>query len=63
MQNYEELEDDLNNLSDNDLEPHLTRQDYEKYLDVESMFNNEEIINNLGDSSYQGLADSIMVEL
>jgi hypothetical protein len=63
MQNYEELEEDLNNLSDDDLEPHLTRQDYEKSLDLESMFNNEESINNLGDSAYQGLADSIMVEL
>jgi hypothetical protein len=27
MQNYEELEEDLNNLSDDDLEPHLTRRD------------------------------------
>jgi hypothetical protein len=32
-------------------------------LDIESLFNNEESINNLGESSYQGLADSIMVEL
>jgi hypothetical protein len=35
MQNYEELEEDLNNLSDDDLEPHLTRQYYEKSLDLE----------------------------
>lgn len=63
MQDYEELEEDLNNLSDDDLEPHLTRQDYEKSLDVESLFNNEENINNVGDSMYQGLADSIMAEL
>lgn len=63
MQDYEELEEDLNNLSDDDLEPHLTRQDYEKSLDLESLFNNEENINNVGDSMYQGLADSIMVEL
>ena len=35
MQNYEELEEDLNNLRDDDMEPHLTRKDYEKYLDLE----------------------------
>jgi hypothetical protein len=63
MQDYEELEEDLNNLSDDDLEPHLTKQDYEKSLDLESLFNNDENINNLGDSTYQGLTDSIMVEL
>jgi hypothetical protein len=63
MQNYEELEKDLNNLSDDNWEPQLTRQDYENYLDLEPMFNNEESINNLGESAYQGLADSIMVEL
>jgi hypothetical protein len=63
MQNYEGLEEDLNNLSDDDLEPHLTRKDYEKSLDLESMFNNEESINNLGESAYQGLTNSIMVEL
>jgi hypothetical protein len=63
MKNYEELEEDLNNLSDDDLEPHLTRQDYEKSLDLEPLFNNEESINNLGESEYQGLSNSIMVEI
>jgi hypothetical protein len=63
VQDYEELEEDLNNLNDDDLEPHLTKQDYEKSLDLESLFNNDENINNLGDSTYKGLADSIMVEL
>jgi hypothetical protein len=63
MKNYEGLEEDLNNLSDDEQEPHLTRQDYEKFLDLEPLFNNEESINNLGESSYQGIADSIMVEI
>ena len=63
MQNYEELEEDLNNLSDDDQEPHLTRQDYEKSLDLEPLFNDEESINNLGESSYQGIVNSIMVKL
>jgi hypothetical protein len=44
-------------------EPHLTRQDYEISLDQEPLFKNEESINNLGESDYQGIVDSIMVEL
>jgi hypothetical protein len=60
---YEELEEDLNNLSDDDLKPHLTKHDYEKSLVLVSMFNNDENINNLGESTYTSLADSIMTEL
>jgi hypothetical protein len=63
VQDYEELEEDLNNLSDDDLEPHLNQQDYEKSLDLESLLNNDENINHLGDSTYKSLADSIMVKL
>jgi hypothetical protein len=63
VQDYEELEEDLNNLNDDDLEAHLTKQDYEKSLDLGSLFNNDENINNLEDSTYKGLADSIMAEL
>jgi hypothetical protein len=46
-----------------DQEPHLTRHDYEISLDQEPLFGNEESINNLGESDYQGITDSIMVEL
>jgi hypothetical protein len=63
VQDYEELEEVLNNLSDDNLEPHLTKQDYEKSLDLEFLFNNDENINNIVDSTYQGLADSIMAKL
>jgi hypothetical protein len=63
MQDYVESDEDLNNLSDDDIEPHLTKKDYEKSLDLESLFNNDENINNLGDSTCQGLVDSIMAEL
>jgi hypothetical protein len=63
VQDYDELDEDLNNLSDDDLEPHLTKQDYEKSLDLESLFNEDENINNLGDSTYKGLTDSIMVKI
>jgi hypothetical protein len=63
MQDYEGLDEDLNNLSDDDREPHLTRQDYERSLDQEPLFENEESINNLGESDYQGITNSIMAEL
>jgi hypothetical protein len=63
VQDYDELDEYLNNLSDDDLEPHLTKQDYDKSLDLESLFNDDENIKNLGDSTYKGLANSIMVKL
>jgi hypothetical protein len=63
LQDYEELEDDLNNLSNDDVEPHLTKQDYDKTLYMESMFNHDENIKNLGDSTYNVIADSIIIEL
>jgi hypothetical protein len=42
----------------------LTKQDYEKSLNLESLFD-EQNINNLGDSTtqYKELVDSIMAEL
>ena len=63
VQDYEGLYEDINNLSDNDQEPHLTRQDYEKSLEKEPLFGNEESINNMGGSDYQGIIDSIMDKL
>jgi hypothetical protein len=41
MKDYEGLEEDINNLIDDDQEPHLTRKDYKRYLDQEPMFGNE----------------------
>jgi hypothetical protein len=63
MQDYEGLDEDINNLNDNDQEPHLTRHDYERYLDQEPLFENEESIKNMGEFDYQGITDSIMAEL
>jgi hypothetical protein len=63
MQDYEGLDEDINNLSHDDQEPHLTKKDYERSLDQEALFKNEESIYNLGESDYQGIADSIMVEI
>jgi hypothetical protein len=45
MQNFEELEEDMNNLGDDCQEPHLTRQDYERSLNVEYRSNNDDSIN------------------
>ena len=63
VQYFEGLDEDIDNLNDNDQEPHLTKKDYERYLDQEALFRNEESINNLGESDYQGIADSIMAKL
>jgi hypothetical protein len=63
VKDYDELDEYLNNLNDDDLETHLTKQDYEKSLDLESLFNDDGNINNLRDSTYKGLTDSIMAEL
>ena len=43
MRNFEELEEEMNNLSDNDQEPHLMRQDYERFLGAEYLFNDGSI--------------------
>jgi hypothetical protein len=53
----------MNNVSDENQEPHLTRQDYEISLGQEPSFSNEESINNMGEFAYQGIIESIMAEL
>jgi len=52
----------MNNLSDGDQEPHLTRKDYERSFSAEYLFNDDSI-NITEDSTYQGIADNVMVEL
>jgi len=63
MWNFEELEEDINNFNDVCQEPYLTRQDYEKSLNVEYRSNNDESINITEDYAYQGIIDNIMVKL
>jgi hypothetical protein len=63
VQDFEGFDKDIDNLNDNDQEPHITSQDYERYLYQEPLFGNEVSINNMGDSDYQGITDSIMAEL
>jgi hypothetical protein len=62
MRNFEELEEEMNNLSDNDQEPHLMRQDYERSLGTKYLFNDGSI-NITKYFSYQGIVDNIMAEL
>ena len=63
MQNFEELEEDINNLGDDYQEPYLTRQDYEKSLNMEYRSENDKNRNITEDSAYQGIIDNTMVEL
>jgi hypothetical protein len=37
LEDFEELEEDINNLGDDCLQPYLTRQDYEKSLKYRSI--------------------------
>jgi hypothetical protein len=63
MRNYEELEEDMNNLSDDCQEPYLTRKYYERSLNAEYWSNNDDNINIIENYAYQEIVDNIMVEL
>jgi hypothetical protein len=63
IQEFEELEEDMNNLGDDYQKPHLTRQYYERPLNEKYWSNNDDSINITEDPGYQGITDSIMVEL
>jgi hypothetical protein len=63
MQEFEDLEEDVNNLGDDCMKPHLTKEDYEKSMNTEQPSNKYKNINNTEDSTYQGMADIVMVEL
>jgi hypothetical protein len=62
MRNFEELEEDMNNFNNDDQEPHLMRQDYERSLGAKYMFNDRSI-NITKDFSYQGIVNNIMAKL
>jgi hypothetical protein len=62
VEDFEELEEDINNLGDDYLQPYLTRQDYEKYLNTEHRYESNKNNNFTEDSTYQGIEDDIMVE-
>jgi hypothetical protein len=64
VQEYDELDEEINLLSDDDSEPHPTQQDYEQYLGSGQLCD-EENINNFDEPSlqYKVLIDSILAEL
>jgi hypothetical protein len=60
---HDELDEDMNNLSDDDSEPHLTQQDYKQSLSYGPLLD-EQNINNFDESTlqYKDLIDLILVE-
>jgi hypothetical protein len=63
VEDFEELEEDINNLGDDCLQPYLRRQDYEKYLNTKHRSGNKKNNNIMEDSTYQGIIDDTMAEL
>ena len=63
MQEFEDLEEDVNNLGNDCMQPDLTKEYYEKSLNIERPLTENDNINNTDDSTYQGMADTIMAEL
>jgi ribonuclease HI len=63
MQEFEDLEEDVNNLGDDCIQPHLTKEDYEKSLNIGQPSGADNSLNNANDLAYQGMADTIMAEL
>jgi hypothetical protein len=63
MQEFKYLEEDVNNLGDDCIQPHLTKDDYEKSLNTEQSFVEDNNLNNADDPAYQGMDETIMAEL
>jgi hypothetical protein len=63
VEDFEELEEDINNLGNDCLQPFLTRQDYEKSTTTKHRYENNKNNGITKDSTYQGIADDIMAEL
>jgi hypothetical protein len=63
MREFEDMEEDVNNLGDDCIQPHLTKEDYEKSLNTEQSSVEDNNLNDVDDPSYQGMADTIMAEL
>jgi hypothetical protein len=63
VEDFEELEENINNLGDDCLQPFLTRQYYEKSATTKhkSEINKNRSITE--DSTYQGIADDIMAKI
>jgi hypothetical protein len=60
---FEEIDEDISNLSDDNKSPYLSRQDYEASLNKENT-SEEQVSNNMTDDfTYQNIADDIIAEL
>jgi hypothetical protein len=63
MQEFRDLEEDINNLGDDCIQPHLMKEDYEKSLNTEQSLVEDNNLNDADDPAYQGMANTIMAEL
>ena len=63
MEDFKELEEDMNNLGNDCLQPYITRHDYEKSLTIEYRTESNKNSSVSEDLTYQGITDGIMVEL
>ena len=63
LQEFEDLGEDVNNLGDDCVQNHQTKEDYERSLNTVQPLNKDNNINNAGYSTYQGMADTIMAKL
>jgi ribonuclease HI len=60
---FEEIDEDINNLGDDNKSPYLSRQDYERSLNKE-ITSEDNVSNNMSeDFTYQDIADDIIAEL
>jgi hypothetical protein len=63
LEDFEEFDEDINNLGDDNKSPYLSRQDYEKSLNKEIRSEDNVSNDTSEDLSYQGIADDIIAEL
>jgi hypothetical protein len=63
LEDFEELEEDINNIGEDCLQPYITRRDYEKSLTSNYRTESNENNSVSEDSTYQGITDGIMAEL
>jgi hypothetical protein len=63
LEDFEEIDEDINNLGDDNKSPYLSRQDYEKSLNKE--ITSEDNVSNETSKNlaYQGIVDDIIAEL
>jgi hypothetical protein len=63
MQEFEDLEENINNLGNDYIQPHLMNEYYEKSLNTKKSLGEDNNLNNIDDPAYQGMVDAIMDEL